>query len=81
MTTTLRLGRLAGVEIGINWSVLIIFGLLAWSLSASRFPAAYPGNPAWAYAVAGVAAAVVFFLGLLAHEVSHAVVARRNGLK
>ena len=80
MTTTFRLGRLAGVDIGVHWSVLIIFGLLAWSLSASRFPAEYPGNPAWAYVVAGVAAAVVFFLGLLAHEVSHAVVARRNGL-
>jgi len=55
-------------------------GLLAWSLSASRFPAAYPGNPSWAYVVAGIGAAVVFLLGLLAHEVSHAVVAIRNGL-
>jgi Zn-dependent protease/predicted transcriptional regulator len=81
VTTTLRLGRLAGVDVGINWSVLIIFGLLAWSLSASRFPTEYPGNPPWAYVVAGVAAALVFFLGLLAHEVSHAVVARRNGLQ
>src|SRR5258705_9812997 len=80
VTATVRLGRLAGVDIGAHWSVLIIFGLLAWSLSASRFPAEYPGNPPWAYIVAGVGAAVVFLLGLLAHEVSHAVVAMRNGL-
>jgi Zn-dependent protease/predicted transcriptional regulator len=80
VTSTFRLGRFAGVDVGVHWSVLIIFGLLAWSLSASRFPAAYPGSPSWAYAVAGVGAAVVFLLGLLAHEVSHAVVAMRNGL-
>jgi len=80
VTATFRLGRLAGVDVSAHWSVLIIFGLLAWSLSASRFPTEYPGNPAWSYGVAGVAAAVVFLLGLLAHEVSHAVVARRNGL-
>src|SRR5258706_9319071 len=80
VTATFRLGRLAGVDVGLHWSVLIIFGLLAWSLSASRFPVEYPGNPPWGYVVAGVGAAVVFLLGLLAHEVSHAVVAKRNGL-
>jgi Zn-dependent protease/predicted transcriptional regulator len=75
-----RLGTIAGVPIGVNWSVLVIFALIAWGLSAGQLPSAYPGQPGWAYIVAGVAAAVVFFLGLLAHEVSHAVLATRNGL-
>jgi Zn-dependent protease/CBS domain-containing protein len=75
-----RLGRVAGVPIGVNWSVLVIFALIAWGLSAIQFPDAYPGHPTWAYVVAGSSAAVVFLLGLLAHEVSHAVVAQRNGL-
>jgi Zn-dependent protease/CBS domain-containing protein len=76
----LRLGRIAGVPIGVNWSVLVIFALLAWGLSAVQFPNVYPGRPGWTYVVAGVSAAVVFLLGLLAHEVSHAIVAKRNGL-
>src|SRR5258706_2471621 len=80
MTSTFRLGRLAGVDVGIHWSVLIIFALLAWSLSASRFPAAYPGNPPWAYVVAEVAAAVALLLGLVAHEVSHRLDAPGNRL-
>jgi len=80
VTASFRLGRVAGVDVGVNWSVLIIFLLIAWGLSAGRFPAAYPGHPWWAYLLAGLSAAVVFFLGLLAHELSHAVVARRNGL-
>ncbi|HEY0700394.1 MAG TPA: site-2 protease family protein [Micromonospora sp.] len=80
MKASFRLGRIAGVPVGVNWSVLVIFVLIAWALSASQFPAAYPGHPWWAYALAGVSAAVVFFVGLLAHEVSHSVVAKRNGL-
>jgi Zn-dependent protease/predicted transcriptional regulator len=81
MTASFRLGRIAGVPVGVNWSVLIIFVLISWGLSAGNLPAAYPGYPGWAYAVAGIGAAVVFFLGLLAHEVSHALVAIRNGLQ
>ncbi|MFI6329200.1 site-2 protease family protein [Micromonospora chersina] len=81
MRASFRLGRIAGVPVGVNWSVLVIFLLIAWALSASQFPRAYPGHSTVAYWAAGLAAAVVFFLGLLAHEVAHAVVAKRNGIE
>lgn len=80
MGANFRLGRVAGVMISLNWSVLIIFVLIASGLAGGRFPASYPGYPRWAYVAGGIGAAVVFFLGLLAHEISHAVVARRNGI-
>lgn len=80
MRASFRLGRIAGVPVGVNWSVLVIFLLIAWALSASLFPRSYPGHSAWAYGLAGLSAAVVFFGGLLAHEVSHSVVAKRNGI-
>lgn len=75
------MGRVAGIPVGVNWSVLVIFALIAWGLAAEQFPAAYPHQPAWAYAAAGVGAALVFFAGLFAHEVSHAILARRNGIE
>ncbi|SCE87256.1 Zn-dependent protease (includes SpoIVFB) [Micromonospora viridifaciens] len=81
MRASFRLGRIAGVPIGVNWSVLVIFVLIAWALAASLFPRSYPGHSTFAYVVAGLAAAVVFFLGLLAHEVAHAVIAKRNGIE
>ncbi|QOC90886.1 site-2 protease family protein [Micromonospora craniellae] len=80
MRASFRLGRIVGVPVGVNWSVLVIFALIWWGLSANLFPASYPDRSVVAYVLAGLAAAVVFFLGLLAHEVSHAVVAKRNGL-
>ncbi|MFF5171795.1 site-2 protease family protein [Micromonospora sp. NPDC000089] len=81
MRASFRIGRVAGVPVGVNWSVLFIFLLIAWGLSANLFPRSYPDRPTWQYVLAGLAAAVVFFVGLLAHEVSHAVVAKRNGIE
>lgn len=81
MREHIRLGHVAGVSVGINWSVLAIFLLITFGLAAGRFPAAFPGLDQTAYLVAGLVAGVVFFLSLLAHEVSHAIVAQRNGLE
>ena len=38
MTPTFRLGRIAGVEIGVNWTWLIVVVLVAWSLADGVFP-------------------------------------------
>jgi Zn-dependent protease/predicted transcriptional regulator len=81
MRETFRLGQIAGIRIGVNWSVLVIFALIAYGLAGQYLPAAYPGQPVAAYVVAGLAAAVVFVASLLAHEISHALVARRNGVQ
>lgn len=80
MEESLRLGNIAGVRVGINWSVLVVFLLIAVGLAAGRFPVQAPGFTLTAYVIAGVLAAVVFFFSLLAHEVAHAVVARRYGV-
>ncbi|GAA2099022.1 site-2 protease family protein [Microlunatus panaciterrae] len=81
MRGTFGIGRIAGVAIRIHWSVAVIFALIAWSLATVTFPGYYPKEPRWMHIVAGLTAAVVFLLGLLAHELSHAVVARRNGVE
>jgi Zn-dependent protease len=75
------IGRVAGVPVRVHWSVVLIFALVVTSLSAAQFPDQYPDEATWAYALAGFVAAFVFFVGLLAHEVSHAAVARRNGIE
>ncbi|MEU6808037.1 site-2 protease family protein [Streptomyces sp. NPDC046831] len=81
MRATFVLGRIAGVRVGVHWSVLFIFGIIAFGLARGRLPQTYPGR-AWAvYWAAGVCTAVVFFASLLAHELAHAVVARRNGVE
>jgi Zn-dependent protease len=81
VTASLRFGRIAGIPVGASWSALLIAGLIAWSLAGSLLPAQVPGLAPAAYWLAGLAGAGLFLGSLLAHEVGHAVVARRAGLR
>ncbi|HZD17468.1 MAG TPA: site-2 protease family protein [Actinomycetota bacterium] len=76
----IRLGTIAGIEVGLNWSLLVVFWLITWSLASSVFPELYPGQGTTAYWITAVIAAVVFFGSLLAHELGHALLARRKGV-
>lgn len=80
MKSTVKLGRIAGVGIGVHWSVLAIVVLVVAGLSA-HFPRVVPGYPWGAYLLAAVLAAVLFVASLLAHEMAHAIVAQRNGVE
>ncbi len=79
--STITIARVAGVEIGINWTWIGIFVLILWSLAGVEFPAAAPGRPGWAYAAMGVAATACFFTSLVLHELGHALQARRDGVQ
>ncbi|TAK93491.1 hypothetical protein EPO05_07095, partial [Patescibacteria group bacterium] len=81
MTSTFRLGRLAGVEIGVHWSWLIVVALITWSLAGGVFPTTNPGMSDGAYLTMALIAVPVFFATLLLHELGHAVIARREGME
>jgi Zn-dependent protease len=76
-----RLGRIAGVEVGVNWSWLVVFALITWSLAAGVFPDQDPGGSQAPYIVMAVIGAGLFFASVLAHELGHAVTARREGMQ
>lgn len=80
MGTGIRLGRIAGIEIRLQWSVVIIFLLIAWSLATVQFTL-IPGSSATARWVAAVIAALLYFGALLAHELGHALLAQRKGIE
>lgn len=81
MNENLSLGRIAGIHVGLNWSLLVVAALIAWSLATGILPAAAPGETSGAYWTAGVVSAFVFLASLLAHELAHSVVAVRRGVR
>jgi len=81
MNENLSLGRIAGIHVWLNWSLLVVAALIAWSLATSLLPSAASGETSGAYWTAGVVSAFVFLASLLAHELAHSVVAVRRGVK
>jgi Zn-dependent protease/predicted transcriptional regulator len=81
MNPSFRLGRVFGIDIGFNWSLVFIFALVTWSVATNVLPIDAPGYPPLAYWLAAAVGAVLFYVCLLAHELSHALVARSHGIK
>lgn len=81
MHADVRLGRVGGVDIGINRTWLIVVALITWSLAAEVFPTTNQGLGAPAYIAMSLAAAILYFGSLLLHELAHAVQARRDGME
>lgn len=79
-----RLGRILGIEIVINVTWLVIFFLVAFTFGSLFRETTFRDQPfpggAWPW-VAGLLTALVFFACLILHELSHGIVARRNGVE
>lgn len=77
----IRLGRLFGIPIGVQPAWVLIVALIAWSLGASYYPEEVAGISGPAAYGLGLASALLLFAGVLLHELGHALVARRRGVK
>jgi len=76
----MSLGRLFGIQIQLDFSVLIVFALVVYSLGAALFPRWHPTWGAGLTWGTALTAGVLFFASLLAHELSHSVVAKLRGI-
>ena len=81
MDASVRVGRVAGIEVGLHWSLAIVFAFIVWTLAAQVLPSVVPDQPQSAYWLASTVAGLLFYVSLLSHEMGHALVARRLGVK
>jgi Zn-dependent protease/CBS domain-containing protein len=76
----IKLGRIAGISIGLHYSWFIIAVLIALSL-ADHF---HVSNPHWTDVMvwsAAIITGVMFFVALLLHELAHSLLAKARGLR
>ncbi|MPZ78979.1 MAG: CBS domain-containing protein [Actinophytocola sp.] len=81
MNGTIPLGRYAGIPIRAHWSVMLTVALLTVLMAQDILPAAAPGATAVAYWLTALAAAMSLIACLLGHELAHAVLAHRFGVR
>jgi Zn-dependent protease/predicted transcriptional regulator len=79
MKAQITLGQVFGIKIGLHYSWFLIAFLIVFSLGAD-YRASHPQWPLVAIAGLAIATAVLFFLSLLLHELSHSLTARARGL-
>ena len=77
----IRLFTIGGIQIRLDYSWFIVFGLVLFSLSAGYFPQAYPRQSTQTYWLTGLLATLLFFFSVITHELSHSFMALRSGIK
>jgi Zn-dependent protease/CBS domain-containing protein len=81
VNSSLELLTIRGIRVGVNWSWLVIFALIVWTLATGIFPDTNAGLSDGTYVAMAIVAAVLFFASLLGHELGHAFVAQREGME
>jgi Zn-dependent protease len=78
---SLQVAKIKGIPIKLHFTLAIVFGLIAWTLAVNYMPLFYPGLPQSVYWTMCILGAIVLFISVLLHELSHSIVAKRYGYK
>jgi Zn-dependent protease/CBS domain-containing protein len=80
MKASFKLFRIAGIDIGIHYTLIFIFILISWSLAAGIFPNLTQDQSPAIYWMMGIITALLLFVSVLLHELAHSLVAKARGM-
>ncbi|MFA5317629.1 MAG: site-2 protease family protein [Dehalococcoidales bacterium] len=80
MRGSFRLGRIAGIEISVNYTWLAAFAIISWSQAEYFFPQQIPEQSLIVYWLLGMLSAILLFASVLLHELAHSLYARSRGI-
>ena len=80
MPSSFKIGKIAGIEIGVHWSWIFILVLITWSFADGILHEFFPEWSQFQRWAVGVVVAGIFFVSILLHELSHSLVAKSRGM-
>ncbi len=80
MRRQIELIRIFNIPIKLDLSWFIIVAFISWTLASGYFPTIYPGFDKSIYWMMGIFSAVLLFVSVLLHELSHSLVAKKNNI-
>ncbi|MBN1298828.1 MAG: site-2 protease family protein [Actinobacteria bacterium] len=78
--SSIKLFRIAGIEIRLDLSWFIIFAILVYYFGFSYFPNVLPDLNTGLRLLVTLITVLLFFFSVLAHELSHSIVAKARGI-
>jgi len=75
-----QIGKIMGIPIRLHLSWFVVFGLITWALATQYFPQVAPELPQATNWLRGALAALLLFLSVIIHELSHSFVAKSNNI-
>ncbi len=73
--------RIGGIEIIVDYSWLVVFFLISYTMAESYLPQTNHNYSTQQYWMMGIATSSLFFLSILLHELAHSFVAVKNGIR
>jgi len=78
--SSIKLFKIFGIEIRLDYSWFIIFALFAYYFGFSYFPSVLPGLNTSLLVIVTIVTVLLFFFSILFHEMSHSIVAIKMGI-
>lgn len=75
-----QIAKVKGIPIRLHFTLLVTFVLISWTVAVKFTPNIYPGLSSIEYWTVGILGAIVLFLSVTLHELSHSIIAMRYGL-
>lgn len=80
MKSSIKLGKVFGIPIGLNFSWFISLGFVVLMLALRVYPDLFPSLAPWTRWGLAIASALLFFASIVVHELAHSLVARHLGI-
>jgi len=78
---SLQIFTIKKIPIKLHFTLIIVFFLISWTLATGFMPHYYPNLYTSQYWIMGIIGAIVLFVSILLHELSHSLLSIRYGIQ